>query len=208
VAAVLALVDALDAEPDLGAVGPRILNVDGSLDYSQRRFPRVRSTFAVALMLHRLLPRASWTDEIVRTPESYDHAGDAEWISGACLMVRRSLLERIGGFDEGFFLYLEDTDICKRMWESGARVGYSPEATCTHIGGASAPRWSLVPVHAASKVRYAAMHDTALAALGQRAGLVLWALVRIVGGSGGRVARAGYLHAIGRVLQAKPRMTP
>jgi glycosyltransferase involved in cell wall biosynthesis len=69
---------------------PAILNADGSLDYSQRRFPRLRSTFAVALMLHRLLPRASWTDEIIRTPESYDRPRRRRVDLGSVPVVRRS----------------------------------------------------------------------------------------------------------------------
>ena len=205
---VLALADVLEADPHLGAIGPRITNADGSLDYSQRRFPRLRSTFAHALFLHRLLPRLVWTDELVRTPEVYGWARDVEWVSGACLMVRRSLLERIGGFDEGFFLYREDTDICRRIWDTGSRVGYSPDATCLHIGGVSAARPSLEHVHAASRLRYTQKHRGPVVAMAERAGLVLWASARIVAGAGGRPARAGYLRALRRLMQAHPRLTP
>jgi GT2 family glycosyltransferase len=207
-AAVLALADVLESDPGLGAVGPRIVNVDGSLDFSQRRFPRLRSTFATAVFLHRLLPRAAWTDEMVRDPQRYERAGDAEWISGACLMVRRAVLERINGFDEGFFLYLEDTDICRRIWDAGARVGYSPDAVCIHVGGSSAPRSSLAPVHVASKMRYTEKHAGRLVGAVERAGLVLWAAVRIVMSRGGISARAGYLRALPRLLHPRPRLTP
>ncbi len=90
------LASVLDAEPGVGAVGPRILHSTGELDFSQRRFPRLRSTYAQALFLHRIFPRALWADETVRRAEDYERPGPAEWISGACMLVRRSALEELG----------------------------------------------------------------------------------------------------------------
>jgi len=193
------LASVLDAEPGVGAVGPRILHSTGELDFSQRRFPRLRSTYAQALFLHRIFPRALWADETVRRAEDYERPGPAEWISGACMLVRRSALEELGGMDEGFFLYCEDTDLCKRLWDAGHEVRFEPAATSVHEGGASAPRGSLIPVLVASRVRYAGKHSGRGAALLERIGIALGALTHSVVSSGGREARAGHLRSLREV---------
>ena len=74
-AAVQMLVDAMDAESKVGAAAPRIREPDGALDYSLRRFPRLRSTYAQAFFLHRLFPDAAWVDEVIRDSSVYEHAG-------------------------------------------------------------------------------------------------------------------------------------
>ena len=67
-------------------------------------------------------------DEVIRDPAAYEHAHAAEWVSGACFAVRRSVLEEIGGLDESFFHYSEDVDICARIWRSGREVRFVPAA--------------------------------------------------------------------------------
>lgn len=194
------LVDVLESEPQTGVVGPRILEPDGSLAHSQRRFPRLRSTYARALFLHRILPRAAWTDELVRDPAAYERRGSPEWISGACMLVRRSVLEEIGGFDERFFLYCEDKDLCRRIRAAGFDVRYEPGSVVRHEGGASAPRPSLLPVLAESRVAYAAKHLRGPAVPLERAGVALNALTHALVGRGGRAQRAGHLGALRTVL--------
>ena len=125
-------------------MAPRIEEPDGSLDFSLRRFPRLRSSFAQALFLHRVFPEASWVDEVIRDPAEYEHPHPVEWVSGACFGVRRSVLEQIGGIDESFFHYSEDVDLCARIWEAGYEVRYVPDALAMHEGGASAPRTRLL----------------------------------------------------------------
>jgi GT2 family glycosyltransferase len=200
-ASLLALVAALEGKPRAAAAGPRIVDSSGALEPSQRRFPTTVSTFAQALFLHRLLPGAPWSDEVVRDPDAYEHSGTAEWLSGACLLVRRPALEEIDGLDEGFFLYCEDTDLCRRLWDSGYEVLYEPAATCVHEGGASAPRASLLPVLAASRIRYARKHAGRAGAALQRAGIALGAATHVVISRGGR--RAGHARAL-RVAVVEP----
>ena len=149
----------LEAAPAAGAVAPRILDEDGNLDFSLRRFPRRRSTFAQALFLHRALPQATWVDEVVRDPAAYERAWSPDWVSGACLLVRRSVLEQIGGFDEGYFHYSEDTDLCRRIRDAGFDIRYEPSAVVVHLGGRSTPRPALLPTLAAARVRYVRRHD-------------------------------------------------
>ena len=185
------LAHVLEEDERAGAVGPRILEEDG-LALSQRRFPRLASTYANALFLHRVFTQADWASELVRDPDSYERPGSPEWISGACLLVRRDLLERLEGLDEGFFMYCEDKDLCRRIRDAGYNVRYEPEAVVRHEGGASAPRAALLPVLAESRVRYARKHRGRAVAALERAGIGLTALTHMVVAKGGRAARAGH----------------
>jgi GT2 family glycosyltransferase len=191
--------DVLDAEPAVAAVGPRIVAPDGSLMLSQRRYPRLRSTYARALFLHRIFPRATWADEPIRDASAYDVPGHPDWISGACILVRRSALEEIGGFDERFFLYCEEIDLCRRLRAAGHDLRYEPTALCRHIGGASAPRPGLLPVLAQSRVRYAQKHRSAAGALAERIGIALDALTHVLVARGSD-ARAGHARSLQTVL--------
>ena len=198
---VAALVAVLDGDPRLGVVGPRLVGADGELLPSQRRDPRLRSTLAQALFLHRLRPRATWADEQIRDPEHYDAPGEPGWLSGACLLMRRSAFEQIGGFDEGFFLYCEDTDICVRLRASGWGVRYEPGAVARHQEGSSAPRAALAAIHARSRVRYAGLHYARPAAVLERGVVALWAATHALAALPRRRSAArGYAAALRAVL--------
>jgi GT2 family glycosyltransferase len=147
-----------------------------------------------------LLPDAAWTDEIMRDPRAYETACDVDWVSGACVLVRRSVLERVDGLDEGFFLYCEDIDLCRRIWNAGYHIRYEPTATAIHSGGASAPRASLLPRLAASRLRYARKHRTPAAARLERVGIALGALAHAALSRGGPSVRAGHLRSLRLVL--------
>jgi N-acetylglucosaminyl-diphospho-decaprenol L-rhamnosyltransferase len=198
----------LEEEIDVALAAPRIAHTDGSLDFSQRRFPRLRSTFARALFLHRILPRAGWTDEVVRDDREYARGTSPEWVSGACMLVRRSALEEVDGFDEGFFLYGEDKDLCRRLRNAGYSIRYEPEATCVHHGGASAPRSALLPVLAASRLRYAQKHFSRPAATLERLGIALDALTHLVLSRGGYAARAGHARSLRMSASRTPQDVP
>jgi GT2 family glycosyltransferase len=196
-ASVQRLAEKLGEDPATGIVGPKIVNENGAVDFSIRRFPRLTSTYAQALFVHRVLPRAAWVDEVVRDTSSYRVAGPAEWLSGACLLVRRDLLERLGGFDEGFFMYCEDKDLCRRAWAAGYAVVFEPAAVATHVGGggASAPRGNLLPVLASSRVRYADKHAGRAFAIAERLGVALGSLTHAAIGKGDSVVRRGHARA-------------
>jgi N-acetylglucosaminyl-diphospho-decaprenol L-rhamnosyltransferase len=170
------LVAALEEQPELGAVGPRIVEAGGELAWSQRRFPRLRSSFAQALFLQRLAPRAGWTDEVIRDEGVYARPNRPDWLSGACLLVRREALDLAGGLDEGFFLYSEETDLFRRMRDAGLRAGYVPGAAAYHEGGASAPRSTTRGIEARSRVRYARKHHGAAVALLEAIAIALGAV--------------------------------
>lgn len=197
------LVAVLQSETSAGLVAPRIEDGDGRLEFSLRRFPRLRSTYARVFFLHRLFPRATWTDEVVREPDVYAEPGSAEWVSGACLMARRSVLEQLGGWDESFFLYGEDVDLCRRVWDAGYTVRFEPAARSAHIGGASAPRARLLPLLAASRIRYARIHHSRAVAFAERVGVALGELTHAVLTTKGRAVRAGHVRAF--VVACSPR---
>ena len=159
-----ARVASLRGRRGVGLVAPRILDDDGSLAYSLRRFPRLRSTFAQALFLHRAWPLRDVDRRARPRSGAYERAGHPEWVSGACMLVRRAAYEAIGGFDEGFFLYCEDTDLCLRLWRAGHGVRFVPAALVHHVGGASSGAGETQPIAARSRVYYARKHRGRVAA--------------------------------------------
>ena len=119
------------------------------------------------------------------------------------MLVRRSVLEQIGGFDESYFHYSEDVDLCKRIWESGHEVRYVPTAVAEHEGGGSLPRTGLLPILAASRIRYAEKHDAPLVAALVRGAVALGALTHAIVARSG-AARRGHLRALGVALKPLP----
>jgi N-acetylglucosaminyl-diphospho-decaprenol L-rhamnosyltransferase len=156
--ALATMVAYLDAHPEVGALGPQLRYGDGSLQSSRRRFP----TFATALFESTPLawhwPANPWArryrmeDRVsgirdqgsgIRgqgegTAGSLAHTGqDVDWVVGAALMVRGEVLAQIGGFDEGYFMYSEELDLCRRIKEAGWRIVYLPTAQVIHHEGKS-----------------------------------------------------------------------
>jgi N-acetylglucosaminyl-diphospho-decaprenol L-rhamnosyltransferase len=129
----------LRAHPDAGIVGPRMLNDDGSLQLSCRRFP----DFSAALfnrnsLLTRLLPGNRYSTRYLMTDVDHSRVSDVDWLSGAAMLLNRAALDRVGAFDERYFFTIEDVDLCRRMHDAGFRVVYLPDAVVTHRIGESA----------------------------------------------------------------------
>ena len=198
--ALRALIVALETDPLAALAGPRIVFEDGTLAWSQRRFPRSRSTFAQALFLHRARPRATWTDELLRDPAAYEAPGTPDWVSGACMLVRRDVYEQVGGFDEDFFLYCEDTDLCRRLWDNGYTVRFEPRAEVTHAGGASSEVGETQPIAARSRVAYARKHFGPVAARAEAVGVALGEITHAVAALARPAARRGHLAALRAAL--------
>ena len=154
--AVAALVAALDAEPHVAIVGPRILDPDGSLYPSARSFPALGDALGHAF-LGLVAPRNRWSARYKLL--GWDHAGrcDVDWVSGACFLARREVLDRLRGFDESYFMYSEDVDLCWRAWRAGWRVAYEPVAGVVHTQGASADQhpYRMIVEHHRSLLRFA-----------------------------------------------------
>jgi hypothetical protein len=174
-ASLAVLVDALHADPSLAGVGPRTVDGAGNLVFTQRRFPRLRFTYAQGLFLHRT-PGSAWADDKIRDPEAYEGSGTSDWISGCCVLLRRDAVASVGGLDEGFFLYSEETDLFKRLATAGWQAGFAPRATARHVGYQSADRNATEPTRAASRVLYARKHHGRLVAVLEAFGVAVGAL--------------------------------
>ena len=134
-----ALVDVLGADPTLAIVGPRILEADGTRYPSARRFPSLIDAAGHAL-LGDLVPTNRFTRRYRLGYLDADDVTDVDWVSGACFLARRRALEELHGFDESYFMYAEDTDLCWRARRAGWGVLYVPGAVVTHLQGVSTAR--------------------------------------------------------------------
>lgn len=131
------LVDFIEANHDIGICGPKILNEDGTIQSSVRKFPKLRMGFYKFTILKYLgLFRK---DSILYRMKGFDYENmaDVDQLIGAALIARREVIDEVGGFDERFFMYYEEVDICKRIKENGLRCVYYPDAQIVHLGGHS-----------------------------------------------------------------------
>jgi N-acetylglucosaminyl-diphospho-decaprenol L-rhamnosyltransferase len=151
--AVAALAGAFAADPGVAAVGPRIERPDGTRYPSARSFPSI-----VDAVGHGFIGLVTTSNRFSRRylRTDADEAGTVDWVSGACLAVRRSAFDAVGGFDEAFFMFMEDVDLCWRLTRAGWRVAYEPAARVTHVEGVSresAP-YRMIVAHHLSLLRY------------------------------------------------------
>lgn len=123
----------LEAQPDIGLVGLDLVYPNGERQYSARRFYSVLDVVGRRLPLGRYWPIKSRIDRhLMRSAWGSGKPFDAEWVMGTGFLVRRELFERLHGMDEAYFLYMEDVDLCARVWQSGARVVCVPGARLVH----------------------------------------------------------------------------
>ena len=133
--ALTVLVDYLHTHPDVGVVGAQLLNPDGSVQSSRRRFPTLATGFLESTWLEGLVPGVLRRYYALDLPD--DATADVDWLTGACLMVPRAVYERVGGLDEAYFMYSEELDWCRRIRADGWRVVYHPAARVVHHVGKS-----------------------------------------------------------------------
>ncbi len=129
------MVAELESRPTVGIVGPRLLNNDGSTYPSARAFPGIRIGIGHAL-LGELWKTNPWTTRYLGTQEGSEPR-IVDWLSGACLMIREETFNYMDGFDEGYFMFVEDVDLCFRAKKEGWRSLYVPDAVLTHSGAHS-----------------------------------------------------------------------
>ena len=132
-----------DRHPEAGGFGCRVLNPDGSYQGSPRPFPTIWRDLLAALYLRPL----AYVSGIFISDTYIGWQGDSErlidWQSGCCVMFRGDLIRRMGGFDEQFFYHYEEVDLCRRVWQAGYPIIYTPEASITHLGGQSVNRFPI-----------------------------------------------------------------
>jgi len=184
-----ALSGALDLDTGLAAVGPRIENVDGSLYPSVRSFPNLGVATGHAF-LGLVWPANPFTRRYRMLDWDHSRASaDVDWVSGSCMLVRRSAFEMVGGFDEGYFMYVEDVDLCWRLGRAGWRIGYEPGGRVVHAMGASSRLmpYRMIAAHHRSLFRFASKTSA-----GARRGL----LPLVAAGLGARTGAAWLHHAL------------
>ena len=126
----------LDGEPDLAAVGPAIRNPDGSQYPSARTVPSAGDAVGHAL-LGIVRPSNRFTRRYRQLDVDPARPRDVEWLSGAAMWLRRSALQSVGGWDEHYYMYLEDVDLCWRLRRLGWRVAYEPAGAVVHVQAVS-----------------------------------------------------------------------
>jgi N-acetylglucosaminyl-diphospho-decaprenol L-rhamnosyltransferase len=179
-----AMVARCEQEPKLGACGPRIRNLDGTDYPSARQVPSVpvavgHGVLGLFRSNNRFTARYRELDSDPAT------ARDVDWVSGAAIWFRRDALDAVGGWDERYFMYMEDVDLCWRLRRAGWRVAYEPAGNIVHVQGASTSKqpYRMLAEHHRSAWRFARRRFTGfrvvllpLAAiyLGFRAGLAIF----------------------------------
>jgi GT2 family glycosyltransferase len=137
--------------PDVGILGPRILDDDGALQLSCRRFPSFSVVFFNRYsLLTRLFPRNPFSTRYLMTDFDHGVTAEVDWLSLACWMAPRRLFDEVGLLDEGYFLYNEDVDFCQRVHRAGRKAVYFPEVSVVHrIGGSTStlPNRSVIERH-------------------------------------------------------------
>lgn len=151
---------AIAAAPTIGVIGPQLRYADGSPQPSVRRFPTPLTGFFESTWLGRAWPSNPWARKMLMADWPVDRAGDVDWLVGAALLCRRAALQAVatpeGPFDEGFFMYSEELDLCRRIQQAGWRVVYEPAALVIHHEGKSSEQASTRRhiLFNTSKVRY------------------------------------------------------
>jgi len=135
--AVERLVAFAEEHPRAAYIGPRLLNPDGSLQRSVRGFPTLWRLATEYFFLRKLAPRSRLLNAFYGGGFAHDRVREAEFLMGACMLVRRRAVEEVGPLDERFFLFSEETDWCYRFRAAGWQVLFYPGAEVVHVGGAS-----------------------------------------------------------------------
>lgn len=125
----------LDKNPDVGLVGPKLVNSDGSLQMSCYRFPSPFRCICENLLLSAAFPDSTIFGDYRNW--KHDKTREVDFVIGAAMLVRRSVVEQVGVFDELFFMYSEETDWQMRIKNAGWKIIFCPDAVITHLGGQS-----------------------------------------------------------------------
>ena len=161
--AIKTLMAYMGSHPEVGIVGPKLLNPDGSLQYSCRRFPNPVAAAFRNTLLGRIFPNNRFTRDYLMSNWEHTEPREVDWVSGAAFFIRGDVVQKIGALDPKFFMYCEDVDLCKRTWAAGWKVVYMPDAVITHAIGKSSdqvPNRMIAQFHI-SMLRYYTKHNVA-----------------------------------------------
>lgn len=175
------MIEFMDANSDVGLLGPRMLSPTGGIGASVMRLPTVWNTLCCALGLHRIASESKLLGGFEMAGYPYNTIDDVEVLTGWFWMIPRAALQQVGGLDERFFMYGEDIDWCQRFHEAGWRVVFFPNAEALHYGAASsgeAPTRFYVEMRRAN-LQYFRKHHGRLGAVGYQLAIWIHELVRV-----------------------------
>lgn len=177
----LQMYEFLENNSAVGAVGPTFTNHQGNIGLTIHKFPNIKTHFIESLNIKPLIKRFSSTKE-QNILISMEKPFEVDWISGGCFMVRRSIYDNIGGFDEKFFLFGEDVDWCVRIKNSGWKIFCLPKIKIVHVGGVSTHKnyFSLVVNRYRSKLIFVKKHSNKVELLIIRIIVLLGLILRII----------------------------
>ena len=171
----------LDQHPEIGLVGPALMDIRGQPQASCKRFPTLGFALAEMSALHALFPRNSWVQGFYYAGQDLSRPVEVETISGSTMLIRAEAFQRIGGFDQGFRMYFEETDLCRRLRDAGHGVAFCPQATAVHWHGASTLQTSVRQVeYYLSYVRYFRKHHGSGPALVLAAAVAVSTVLRLL----------------------------
>ncbi|MBM65550.1 MAG: hypothetical protein CMH55_04870 [Myxococcales bacterium] len=176
------LIDAMDADEGLGAIGPQLLDEHGTVTASCRRLPNLERSFWHLSYLDKLFPRLPRLRDYMMSDFDHCSSRDVEQPQGAALLLRRSVIDQIGPLDERFFLYYEEVDWCARVAAAGHRIHFLATAQVRHAAGSSADKvWGRAIHHFfESMVRYHRKNHGLWAALAVKVMIVGGAILRMI----------------------------
>jgi GT2 family glycosyltransferase len=180
--AIPTLIQELKANPNAGLIGPRLLNPDGTMQLSCYKFPSPGRAWAENLWLAAAFPKSALGDY---RQWNHDEPRMVDWVIGACILLRREVYQQVGGFDERFFMYAEESDWQLRIKQAGWQIAFTPSAQVTHLAGASAtgdskpaPQARINPVFFNSLDYYERKHHGIAGLLSLRVAMILGCSMR------------------------------
>ena len=134
---VLSKLISLISDRTIGVIGTKILNIDGSVQCSVRRFPTLFSQLLIVLKLNHITTSFTSLKKYFATDFNYEKESDVDQVMGAMFLTKKSVWDDIGGFDKRFFIWFEEVDYCFQVKKNGLRVVYTPYSSVVHAGGES-----------------------------------------------------------------------
>ena len=131
--AVESMLDYIQSDSSIGILAPKVMNPDQTIQYSCRKFPTIWSgLFNRYSLTTRLFPNNRYSRDYLMLDYDHNSIRSVDWVSGCCMMMSESTLKKVGGFDENYFLFIEDVDLCQVIKKKGLRVVYFPNAKIFH----------------------------------------------------------------------------
>jgi GT2 family glycosyltransferase len=198
------MIEALDARPEVGVAGVRQVTADGVLWPTIRRFPSFGRALGDALGLERWARRPSWAGERELDLRLYEQEVECDWTSGSYMLIRREALLAAGLFDERFFLYSEEPDLCIRVKTAGWGVRHLPVMTILHHAGKGGARPKMAAQEAYARRQYARKHLQAPHKQAYLAAIALGYLLRVLRADSTGPSREAARLALRTLLGAAP----